>query len=86
MNFFILGALFGVVTGALLAAFITLKLVMKSNDFGDNTGDFWDYSRKINVVEEVSDLSKDHPYVNAGNIFREHLAEWKAANERKKQN
>ena len=76
----------GIVTGVLLAAFITLKLVMKSNDFGDNIGSFWDYRGKINIIEEVSDLSKDYTYVNVDTIFRKNLQEWKESNVRGKQN
>lgn len=66
------------------AAYFTIKKIIESNDLGDIVGSFWDYRGKLNVVADVPDLSKEHPYVNADRIFREHLAERKADLQAKK--
>lgn len=84
MNIFVFGALFGVLTGIVIATFFMMKIITKSNDLGDTVGSFWDYGGKLNVVEEVKDLDEDHLYVDAMKIFNEHLEERKAAEEAKK--
>ena len=81
MNLFLslVFTIFGIAAGAVIATYFTIKAIMKSNDLGDSVGSFWDYRGKLNVVADVPDLSKEHPYVDAKRIFREHLTERKVA-------
>ena len=72
-------AIYGIAAGVIIAAYFTIKKIMESNDLGDSIGSFWDYHGKLTVVADVPDLSKEHPYVDAGRIFHEHLAERKVA-------
>ena len=60
----IIGVVFGVLLGLIIALFVTVNKVKSANDIGNSEGHFEDFGNRIHVISQKQDIVSIEKFKN----------------------